>query len=185
MKNADAVCLACFKLEGSLKSVDLEHIALVAYELAPLQFGWNHYPDRIDLRKVQYALKNEVLNANPRLTGSVKEGYQLTPLGLEWSRNMPELRRDDETTDQKQVIPKIGIERRRLRSSAACRKYFSGVVDTITRQDFDAFVRINDYFPEALRAQRIAKIDNIVAGDVELEKVWNLMKARFGGEEYA
>lgn len=183
MNNADAVCLACYVAGGSLERIDIEHIGLEAYQLSPTQFCWKHYPERIDLRKVQYALKDEMRTVNPRLTGSVKEGYQLTPAGLVWSRSFSDVRPDDGHGDSQDVIPKIAAERRRLRTSIVFRKYSTDEVDSITRQDFDAFVRINDYFPESLRSQRFARVENIVAGDTELEKVWAVLKQRFGGSE--
>lgn len=183
MNNADAVCLGCYEAGGALRRIDVEHIALAAYELSPSQFCWKHYPDRIDLRKVQNALKDEMRANHPRLTGSVKEGYQLTPIGLEWTQGASEIRSESGHSDLQNVIPKIEAERRRLRMSSVFRKYSSGEVSTITRQDFDAFVRINEYFPESLRTQRIVKMENIVSGDAELEKIWAALKLRYGGPE--
>ncbi len=184
MNNADAVSLACYEAGGALNRIDIEHIALAAYEIAPVQFCWKHFPERIDLRTVQYALKNEVLSTAPRLTGSVKDGYQLTPVGLEWAHGSVSAVGNDVADDRQGVTPKIEAERRRLRSTSAFRKHVAGGDAAITRQDFDAFVRINDYFPDALRTERIAKITNIVAGDSELEGVWRTLKTRFGDEDY-
>lgn len=184
MNNADAVCLACYEAGGALSRIDIEHIALAAYEIAPVQFCWKHFPDRIDLRTVQYALKNEVLGTAPRLTGSMKDGYQLTPVGLEWVRASADADRKEVSGEQQGVTPKIEAERRRLRSSSAFKKHVSGGDTAITRQDYDAFVRINDYFPDALRSERIARIANIVAGDSELEEVWNTIKTKFGDDAH-
>lgn len=181
VNNADAVCLACFIAGGSLSPVQIEHIAIQAYELAPSQFCWTHYPDRIDLRKVQYALKNEALSPDTRLVGSVKNGYQLTPGGLEWSRKVERGLREATPTETRDVAPKIEAERRRLRATTAFKKYSKGAVETLNRQDFDGFVRVNDYFPQAMRSQRIAKIENVVAGDGDLERVWTSLKSILGG----
>lgn len=182
MKNTDAVCLACHEVGGAFNRIDIEDIALTVYELAPSQFCWNHHPDRVDLRKVQYALKNEALSADSRLAGSVKEGYQLTPHGLEWLQSTTKNRGEDGPSGSLDIVPKIDSERRRLRSTTAFKKHANGKADTITRLDFNAFVRINDYFPETLRTQRMARIKNIVAGDAELEAVWSSLKSIFGGE---
>ncbi|MFW6235055.1 MAG: hypothetical protein ACOC4I_06780 [Spirochaetota bacterium] len=185
MTNTDAVCIACLDAGGALSRIDIEHIALAAYELAPAQFCWNHFPDRVDLRKVQYALKDEMRAPHPRLSGTMKDGYQLTPSGLEWSQAVVESRRNQGAGEPQGVSSKIDAERWRLRSSEAFQKFTASAVDTITRKDFESLVRINDYFPEGLRIQRIAKIENIVKGDAELARFWASMKSIFGGADNA
>ena len=180
MRNNDLVALAVHLAGGAIRQIDIEFVADAAYELAPDRFCWKHYPDRIDLRSVQYALKNAALEEEPTIQGSMRHGYQMTPAGIEWAEarlSDGDFQRDGTRRNSQQE--QLEGERNRLRHTAAYRKYHEGESGSVTRRDFEAFVRINEYFREALRTERIRKIDNAVLREDDLEELWTHMKQRF------
>lgn len=181
MNNADVVCLACYQRGGALDRIDIEYIAVSAYKIAPEKFSWKHYPERIDLRTVQYALKDETNRDTARIQGNLREGYQLTPTGLHWaeefSNSIPET---TEPTVKAAASNQLNAERHRLRNTVAFKKIVKGNQESLMPRDYEAFLRINEYFPPHLRAERIAKIKNVVYGDAQLESVWNTLYKKFG-----
>jgi len=180
VRNNDLIALAVHVAGGAFRQIDIEFVADAAYTLAPDRFCWKHYPDRVDLRTVQYALKNAVLEKEPKIHGSLRHGYQMTPAGIEWAETTlsdGDLHGEGSKRNSQQEL--LEGERNRLRHSSAYRKYHEGNNASVTRRDFEAFVRINEYFPEALRTERVRKIDNAVLREEDLEKVWAYLKERF------
>ena len=178
--NNSLVALSVYLSGGAVKQIDIEHIADTAYQLAPARFCWKHFPDRIDLRTVQYALKNAIKEDSPKIQGSMRHGYQMTPSGIEWAMALiehgsPEIDKAKSASQTEQ----LQIERKRLRHTAAYRKIHAGAGGGVTRRDFEAFVRINEYFAPELRQERIRRIDNAVQNQDDLEHVWCLLKERF------
>jgi hypothetical protein len=186
MNNADIVCLACYQNGGAFECIHIENIAIRAYKIAPEKFSWKHYPERIDLRTVQYALKDEALRDGARIQGNLREGYQLTPTGLKWAEEFSKSIQD--TTEPKAISAtsnQIDAERHRIRNTEAFKKIVKGDHESLMPRDFEAFLRINEYFPPNLRAERIAKIKNVVHGDSQLEWVWNTLYEKFGEHDNA
>jgi hypothetical protein len=186
MNNADVICLACYQSGGAIECIDIEHIAVRAYKIAPDKFAWKHYPERIDLRTVQYALKDESMHKDARIHGSLRAGYQLTPTGLQWVEEslnlLPEKKElESITTTSKQ----LNAERHRLRNTEAFKKIIAGKTNSLMFRDYETFLRINEYFPSNLRTERITKIMNVVHGDSQLEWVWNTLYEKFGEEDNA
>lgn len=180
MRNDDIAALAVHLAGGGIRQIDIEFVADAAYELAPGRFCWKHYPDRIDLRTVQYALKDAARQHEPKIQGTVRHGYQMTPAGIEWAAatlSEGDFQRDGTRRNSQQE--QLEGERNRLRHSAAYRKYHEGESSSVNRRDFEAFVRINEYFPEALRTERIRKIDNAVLREDDLEELWTHLKRQF------
>lgn len=183
MNNADVVSLACYQSGGAFEHIDIEHIAVSAYKIAPGKFAWKHYPERIDLRTVQYALKDEALREGARIQGSLRDGYQLTPKGLQWVEDV--LNSKPEITAPASITAtsnQLNAERHRLRNTGAFKKIMERKTDSLTFRDYEAFLRINEYFPPNLRYERIAKIRNVVHGDSQLEWVWNTLYEKYGEE---
>jgi hypothetical protein len=132
---------------------------------------------------VQYALKNEILRDTARIQGSLREGYQLTPTGLKWAEDFSKLIPETTELSEKTAISnQLNAERHRLRNTEAFKKIIKKNHEALLPRDYDAFLRINEYFPPNLRAERIAKIKNVVHGDSQLEWVWNILYEKFGDE---
>jgi len=183
LSNLQIVTLAISDLGGTTQAVDIEDIAIRAYELAPKKFSWRKYSERIDLRVVQYALKDAASNrkGEPLLIGSIKHGYMLTTAGLEWLENNQlidgELRQS--STRKQSTADKLSIEQVRLFRSAAFLKFKAGKLEEIKQSDFQEFVRVNDYFPEYVRQKRYGVVENAVRGNPELEELWILLTEKF------
>lgn len=183
LTNAQIVTLAVSELGGATRAVDIEDVAILAYEIAPEKFGWRKNPDRIDLRVVQYALKDSASRrkGTPLLKGSLKHGYMLTTFGMEWiENNKPTNLNDLKTSSRRQsTAEKLSIEEARLLTSTAFIKFESGRLEEIKHSDFQEFARVNDYFPEHVREQRYMVVTNAVRGNLKLEELWRILVDRF------
>lgn len=183
LSNLQIVALVVFKLSGATKAVDIEDIAIQAYEMSPDRFSWRKYPEQIDLRVVQYALKDasSERKGTPLLKGSVKHGYVLTAFGLEWVEENQSVDSDSlSSVSRKQsTIDKLSLEEARLMKSAAFMKFTAGVIEDITFADFQEFSRVNDYFPDHVRQKRFAVIENAVQGNSKLEDLWTFLVEKF------
>mgnify|MGYP001766976569 CR=1 FL=1 len=184
LTNFQLVTLAVYYLGGETKAIDIEDIAVQASEISPEKFSWKKYPQMIDKSVVQYALKDASIpkNGPPLLSGSVKHGYLLTSVGLEWAKSY---RGQSGTKVEKKfrtnsLTNKLTLERTRLETSLAFRKFLSGDLEGITDSDVQDFTRVNEYFPEHARLRRRTIIDNAVQGYPELESFWQYLKQRFG-----
>ena len=183
LSNLQIVTLAVSELGGATKAVDIEDVAIRAYEISPEKFSWRKYPERIDLRVVQYALKDasSSRNGEPLLRGSVKHGYMLTPIGLEWIEDNQHVNLDHlQSSSRKQsTADKLSIEQARLLTSIAFVKFESNKFEEIKFSDFQEFARVNDYFPEHVRQKRYVVIENAVRGNPKLEELWTLLIDKF------
>lgn len=94
LTNIDVVLYALFRLGGATKKIHTEKIAWDSYQLSKEKFSWTleefkkkGFPDKTTAR---YALEtakklNLVLGRGGRdKSGNEKEGWQLTPSGLNW-----------------------------------------------------------------------------------------------------
>lgn len=183
LSNSQIVTWATSDLGGATKAVNIEDIALRAYEISPEKFSWRKYPDRIDLRVVQYALKDAASThkGEPLLKGSLKHGYMLTPYGLEWSESNRLINKDNlQSSSRKQsTADKLSIEQARLLTSTAFIKFESGKFEEIRYSDFQEFMRVNEYFPEHVRQKRFDVVENAVLGNPKLEELWRLLVGKF------
>lgn len=180
--NFEIAAMALMHLGGATSRVDLEDIAIEAHRLAPQKFSWKKYPNQIDISAVRYALK-DAAGKNPALVaGGVKAGYMLTKDGLELAEGLEPIidGLPIETAGRKGSIEAdLEEERARLRASAGFVKYMRGEESEIGMRDFLQFVKINDYFPAALREKRFLKIENAVSSDRELAELWRYLKRIF------
>ncbi|GIK54943.1 MAG: hypothetical protein HND44_01055 [Chloroflexi bacterium] len=187
LSNSQIVTLAVSKLGGATKAVDIEDIAILAYEIYPEKFSWRKYPERIDLRVVQYALKDasSVHKGEPLLKGNLKHGYILTPTGLDWAEKNQHVSFEDyKAGSRKQsTTDKLSIEQARLLKSSAFVKFEANRVKDIKYSDFQEFARVNDYFPEHVRQKRYVIVQNAVSGNRKLEALWELLVAEFVEEK--
>jgi hypothetical protein len=179
LSNPEILTLAVYMRGGAVSPVDLEDAAIEAFNLAPKKFSWKKYEDQIDLRIVQYALQDACKVDMGYLKGGSKHGYMLTQTGLDWAKRYDESKQFSTTSRKSSPSDLLLKEQIRLQKSRAYEKFVSGNPDKITMMDFREFARVNDYFPEHVRKQRYAKIDNVVKDDEELKKVWTYLRTRF------
>ena len=187
LSNMHIVTLSVSKLGGATKAVDVEDIAIEAYDISPDKFSWRKYPERIDLRVVQYALKDasSEKKGTPLLQGSVKHGYLLTKVGMEWieSNKNTDFGETRGVARKQSVVDKLSLEKARLLISTALVKFEAGNFEDIKVTDFQEFARVNDYFPEHIRQKRYVVIDNAVQGSSKLEDLWAFLMKKFVGGE--
>ena len=85
----ELVTIAVALLGGDAMHVDREDIALKANDLAPGQFNWRKYPERIDLDAVGGTLRTAKKPQNGGLVvGNNTKGWMLSPAGLKWIKTV-------------------------------------------------------------------------------------------------
>ena len=70
-------------------------------------------------------------------------------------------------------------EIQRLRNTKAYELFEAGKKEEITKDDFNGFVRIDEYFKDKAKERRLALIDNIATLDKDVESLWIYLKERF------
>lgn len=94
LSNLDVALYALYKLGGATKKIHTEFIAWEAYKLSEERFSWTlsefrklGFPDKTTARYALESAKKEKLvkgRAGRDKGGSQSEGWQFTPLGVEW-----------------------------------------------------------------------------------------------------
>ena len=94
LSNVDIVLYSLYKLGGATKKIHTEFIAWEAYNLSEERFSWTlpefrkrRFPDKTTVRYALESAKKEKLvkgRAGRDKAGSQSEGWQFTPLGVEW-----------------------------------------------------------------------------------------------------
>ena len=182
LTNIDLVTLAVGRLGGASSPVDLEDVAIEAYELAPSRFCWKKYPEQIDIGAVRYALKDAGSRKPALISGGIRAGYMLTKKGLQLCGTIESMKGTIGALDLGRRGSADAIleeERARLRQTNAVTKYLRGESSQLTQRDFNEFARVNDYFPSNLRRKRFLKIENAVSRDDELNEIWTHLKRVF------
>lgn len=183
LSNVEIVILAVSDLGGEVKAIDVEDIAINAYNYAPEKFSWRKYKDHIDIRVVVYAIKDASTpkKGPPLLTGSYKHGFMLSPDGKQWINEFKSSTEiiSDNAYRSKSTTEKIILEQNRLLASSAYQKFITGQQDNITDVDVQDFTRVNEYFPLHARKRRYVLIDNAVKVNPDLESCWFYLKSKF------
>jgi len=94
LSNVDIALYALYKLGGASKKIHTEYIAAEAYRLSEERFSWTlpefrklGYPDKTTVRYALESAKKQKLvkgRAGRDKGGRESEGWQFTPLGVEW-----------------------------------------------------------------------------------------------------
>ena len=172
----DATVLALARLGGAAKVIDTEDAAIAAHEIDPTAFGWRKYSDRVDLDLVRTTLRHEGESKDPRLEGSIQNGWHLTPRGVAWIEANPSLSGDADvevastspaTQRWRAETRESGAAVNRIRTSDAFRLWSQGK-HFAPRQAAEVF-RIDEYTPVKDRTRKAAQLHEIVRGDQEIE----------------
>ncbi len=174
----EAVTLALYALGGADTAADTEDVAVRVAEIAPGMFAWRKYPDLVDKELVRVALSDARLKKHWVVGSHDRGGWLLTPLGQDLARanatllgGAKEVRRSGR--DERQ----LERERLRLVSSPAFHRARAGDLDGITKDEADAFFRINVYVEGQARERKIARIENQFGDDPELGKTVRTLAA--------
>lgn len=172
----DVAVLALAKLGGAGKVIDTEDAAIAAHAIDHVAFGWKKYPERVDLDVARTTLRHEGEGKDPRIEGSIQNGWHLTPRGLEWIEANGGLLGDATIT----VAPTSAATQRRraetrdvaaavnrIRTSEAFRLWNQGK-DFTSREAAGVF-RIDEYTPAKDRTRKTAQLQELVRGEEDLE----------------
>jgi len=170
--NSDVTVIALYQLGGALRYIHLEDVALKAAQLSPKAFSWKKYPEQINLETVRLALKNELGAKIKRVLGSIRDGWMLTPQGLLWC-----LANVSGATNQSPV-EQIHKEIARIKKSEAFNKLAEDKVNEITDNDLKALLRIDEYFSQRNRSERILALANAAVIEPQLKPVLTILKQR-------
>lgn len=172
MNNCEIVTLAVYLLGGDTSPIDAEDIAVKANEIAPGRFTWRKYKDQISIDNVRKRLwdaKSE--EHGSYLIGSDKQGWQLTEMGLKFSKNQVKDLSDKKLArkpiDQKEQV-RLRMEKERMLSSKAFIKYQNNAISEISLNEANAFFRIDEYVPKNLKEGKIVRAINNFGDDSEL-----------------
>lgn len=176
----DVAVLALAKLGGSAQVIHTEDAAIAAHEIDPVAFGWKKYSDRVDLDLVRMTLRHEGESREPRLEGSIQNGWHLTPRGLAWVEANSSLVDGEKITVAatsaatqrwRAETRESGAAVNRIRTSDAFRLWAQGKSFT-PRQAAEVF-RIDEYTPAKNRTRKAAQLQDLTRGD---EEVGDFMK---------
>lgn len=172
----DVAVLALGKLGGATAVVDTEDAAIAAHAIDQNAFGWKKYPDRVDLDLVRMTLRHEGEAKNPRIEGSIQNGWHLTPRGVAWIEANTSLLDGASVT----VAPTSAATQRwraetreagaainRVRTSEAFRLWLQNKAFT-PRQAAGVF-RIDEYTPAKDRTRKTAQLQELIRGEEEIE----------------
>ena len=171
----DVAVLALASRGGGTDVIDTEDAAIAAHRIDPTAFGWKKYPDRVDLEVARTTLRHEGEAREPRIEGSVQNGWHLTPRGVDWveangpaaaevtvsSTTAAAQRRRAETRE-------VGAIVNRIRVSAAFRSWVRGQGFT-ARQAAEVF-RIDEYTPVKDRSRKAARVQELAQGEADIQE---------------
>lgn len=116
IKQFELTVMAVYLLGGTTRAIDTEDIAKKCYELAPTLFSWQKHKDQINLELVRVSLSDAKKQKNGALLiGSGREGWRLSPTGLDWITGVG-----------RQLVPAVEGELKRGQSKA-------GSIDSVRR----------------------------------------------------
>jgi hypothetical protein len=171
----DVVVLALSDLGATTAVADTEEVAIAAHARAPKAFGWRKHVEQIDLEAVRTSLRHEKETAQPRLDGSIRHGWHLTPAGQAWLSDHPDtasgapVRVADtpaRTAARRAETHEVAATVDRLRSSSAFRAWSSG--EPLVDRDAAAVFRIDGYTPVRDRVLKTAKVRELVVDHPDL-----------------
>jgi hypothetical protein len=171
----DVVVLALSDLGAATAVVDTEDVAIAAHGRAQKAFGWRKHVEHIDLEAVRTSLRHEKESAHPRLDGSIRSGWHLTPAGQAWLSNHPDTARGapvrvadtpSRTAARRAETHEVAATVDRLRSSSAFRTWCSG--QPLVDRDAAAVFRIDGYTPARDRVLKTAKVRELVVDHPDL-----------------
>lgn len=172
----DVAVIALAELGGASRVIDTEDAAIAAHAIDPGAFGWKKYNDRVDLDLVRTTLRHEGESREPRIEGSIQNGWHLTPRGVEWvDTNAPLLGRSRisvaatpaSTQRRRAETRETGAAVNRVQTSDAFRLWSQGKQFT-PRQAAEVF-RIDEYTPEKDRTRKAAQLQQLTQGDETID----------------
>lgn len=178
------VTMAVYLLDGGRRPVDIEDVAMKCHELAPGRFSWRKYPEQINLDYVRRELSRaKTREFDSLITGSMTEGWTLTPSGLDWaSKNQAAVEAVDLHKAQATSRTKSGDdarmdrERSRIRSSEAWKRWTDGDADISIFEAREVF-RIDSYATGRMRDLKINRLELMFDSDMETREFLSAVRS--------
>jgi hypothetical protein len=175
LPNHEIVVLAAGLVGGRSEPIDTEDIAIKADETAPGRFTWRKYKNQINIDNVRWALLDaKKMENGGYITGSAKEGWQLTPAGARLCSGASKILKDLDLSrrriDRKEEAW-ARRERARLLNEGAYRKFIQGKAREAPLGEIERFFRLDDYITGEAREARLRRILNLFGQDPKLGKV--------------
>jgi hypothetical protein len=178
----ELVVVALYEAGGATRTVDTEHVAMKAFELAPTLFRWRHFPEQVDkdvVRVLLFDARKQEYGAH--VTGRVSRGWSLTETGLAFAERA--VRRLGKgavgvprrsPTDRKLILR----ERARLEGTEAFQKVVAGNATKITPREAETFFRLNSYVTDESRLRKLDQMANLFVDDSEMSRVIRVVRER-------
>jgi hypothetical protein len=172
----DVAVVALGRLGGATTVIHTEDAAITAHSIDPTAFGWKKYPDRVDLETARTTLRHEGEGKEPRIEGSIQNGWHLTPRGVSWLEANSRLLGDVEITSTptsaatqrwRAETREAGAAVNRVRTSEAFRLWSQGKEFT-PRQAAGVF-RIDEYTLAKDRTRKTAQLQELTRGEDDIE----------------
>jgi hypothetical protein len=171
LANHEIVTIALFLCGGDARSVDTEDIAVKASEIAPGRFAWRKYPDQINIDTVRKRLWDaRKSDRGGFLTGSEKDGWQLTESGVRFAKRARKDFRNGAPLTRTSLKERrfARAEKLRMLDTDAYAKFSSGFPSSITAREAEAFFRIDDYVVGEERQKKVLRALNLFGSDRQL-----------------
>jgi hypothetical protein len=179
LSNLEVVALAVYMLGGESRYIHTEDVAVKANELTPGRFTWAKYPDQINIHTIMTHLWDAKSSRKGSiLIGSEKEGWMLTESGLDLAR-----RRIDALKGVQKAPKKLTAgerqwkrgERIRMLNTDAFRKVAADGTEGVTREEAEAFFRLNDYVVGDTRERKITRAVNVFGEDPDFGHIVKML----------
>ena len=164
LSNSEAVILSLYDLGADQVRIDTEDIAVLAAKIAPGQFQWRKYPEYIDLETVRLALKDA--KSRRLVTGSMKNGWVLTPTALQWAKGNVGAGSKGKTRVNRGNEKRRAFETARIRNLPAFEKYISGREADV--REAEQVFRVDVYSSSERYQQSINRIKSLFLEDIEI-----------------
>lgn len=174
--NVEIVVLAVYLMNGGVRIIDTEDVAIKAQEISPGRFSWRKYPDQIDLERVRVRLSQAAHEG--LLSGVHSKGWRLTAKGKQYVEdNLKTLVRGKSAriSLRKEDREWQAAERKRLMQTSAFRKLAKGDQTSITMIDVGEFFRIDSYMPAEDRRKKLDRYINAFKHDKSLGKTIEIL----------
>jgi hypothetical protein len=173
----ELVTLALYALEGDIRAVDTEDIAVKVHQLAPTRFSWRKYPDQINLELVRVYLSaaKDQERGGGLIDGTGRSGWTLTPAGLAWARTAaPKLLGKDFERSRKELLAgsidevRWRRERARVTSTTAWASWKTNPTVPVPMREAAEVFRIDAYAVGRTRALKVARLRQLFDDDPEI-----------------
>jgi hypothetical protein len=169
--------VALLQLDGAMRAVDTEDLAMKMAALAPDRFRWKKYPEQINIDQIRYTVTALLRTDPPFASGGVRYGWMLTAAGITWALQTPGIAPEP-------VHEALAQHAALLRQTKAWEKFSRMALQEVTIYDARHFLRVDEYTSIRRRRERIQAVCNIAARDADLRALVVYLREQFP-EEWA